>query len=775
MSVAEAVRVYKVNVERKIGRNVKKLILNHIGCFVLGFLFSLAGINKELSPFGVAFTASVSKSFTLTAALGAVCGSFVLMDSVTALRYMSSILSLCVIMSALKPFKQLRDNIYTPVTATFICLLVTGLAVVFSKGVTAVSILLCFAEACVGAFSALSFAKSRSVISLKGGISMLTSKEATAVVISITLLLLSLSPFNVMGIYPVHIVAQLLVLICAFYGREAGGAIVGICSGITMSIGTGSFFLLAFYSSGGLLAGAFSVLGRIGSFFAFAVSGVAVTAICYSQVNIPATVVEFVVSGILFIILSYKFNSRLEAVFVPSVTSPVVDSVKSGIVSRLKKASEISGEICSSLTSVNDALAKAEKTDINIIPKKTREQICGSCGLYDVCWKENVFQTDKSFSSLLDLKKNGVYLENKTLPQQFASACIRSENISSNFNKLYSEFKIRESNQSRIKEIYNLAAEQFVNVSSLLDSVCEDINTDIKFDMDIATRVRMTAKSCGFEPVECCCIVNNLEKMIVELKVKTPYDKTQLKSLGEQLNALTGRTLELPETERIDEGVKLTYKEKAEYKVISAGVQFNATGEKYSGDSFSTFEDSKGYFYAIICDGMGTGTKAALSSNLAVTLFEKLIKAGFGINAAINTVNTCLISKSGEECSVTLDLAVFDLFTGRIEFYKCGASDTVVKRKGKITDVGFCSLPLGIISRCEIGCGGGNMNSGDVVIMCSDGVRSEDVDYLKKQLRGFDEGNVRNFTTELSENIRRRQPEKNDDMTVLSLAIAKNN
>lgn len=775
MSVTEAVRMYKGSVKKKAQRNTAKLLLRHMGCFAVGVLFGIAGINNDLSPFGVAFTASVPKNFTVTAGLGAVLGSFISSDSVTALRYMSSILALCVIMGALKPFGQLRDNVYTPVVLSFVCLFVTGIAIVFSQGVTAVKVLLTFAESAVGAASAFALTKSRGAVSVKGGLSMLTSKEATAVVISITLLLLSLSSFEIRGIYPIHIAAQVLVLICAFYGREAGGAIVGICGGITMSIGTSDLFLLAFYSLGGLLSGVFSALGRVVTFFAFAVAGVAVAAVSYSEINIFATVIETAVSGLLFIIISKKLNTRFEAIFVPSVTSPIIDSVKSGIVSKLKKASEISGEICMSLTEVNDALAKSDKTDISLIPKKTREQICGSCGLYDVCWKENVFQTDKSFDGLLELKKNGVYLEYKTLPQQFASSCIRSENVSSNFNKLYSEYKIKESNESRIKEIYNLAAGQFINVSSLLDSLCNDIDTDIKFDMDVAARARAAASACGFQPLECCCVINTLEKMTVEIKIKTPYDKTHIKDLSTQLDLVTGRALELPETERLEGAVKLTYKEKAEYKVISAGVQFNANGERYSGDSFSTFEDNKGYFYAVICDGMGTGVKAALSSNLAVTLFEKLIKAGFGIKAAVNTVNTCLISKSGDECSVTLDVVVFDLFTGRAEFYKCGAADSVVKRRGTITDVGFCSLPLGIISNCEIGFGAGNFKAGDVIVMCSDGVRAEDTGLLKRELKDFEEGNVRNFTTALCENIRRVQPEKNDDMTVLTLAVTKNN
>ncbi len=774
MSVKQAVRVYKGKTEERYGKTIEKLLLQHMGCVVLGALFSVAGFNKDFSPFGTAFVASVPKNFTLTAAAGAVIGYFLTMDSVIALRYTAAILALCVIMSALKPLKQIRDNVFTPVAVVFVCLFVTGLAITFSEGVTATGFLLCFAESAIGAATSFALTKSRSIISLRGGLSMLTSKEATAIVISVMLLLLSLNGFSFWGIYPVHVIAQVLVLICAFYGREAGGAIVGICGGITMSLGNSNIFLLAFYSLGGLLSGAFSALGRIATFVAFAFSGVAVTAIAYSSVDIKATLIETAASGIIFFLLSSKFNTKLEAVFVPSVTSPVIDTVKSGIVSKLKRASDISTEICSSLTSVNDVLSKTEKTDMKLIPKKTKEQICGSCGLYDVCWGESFSVTSKAFESLLDLKKNGVYLEYKTVPQHFASFCIRSENIASNFNNLYTEYIIRERNQERIKEIYNIAAEQFINVSSLLDSLCQDINEDVRFDMDIAARVRAAASSCGFEPLESCCAVNTLEKMTIELKVKIPYDKTLVKSLGIQLKIITGRELELPEIENYDSYARFVYKEKAEYKIVSAGVQFNANGEKYSGDSFSTFQDNNGYFYAVICDGMGTGTKAAISSNLAVTLLEKLIKAGFGIKSSINTVNTSLISKSGDECSVTLDLVVFDLFTGRVEFYKCGASDTVVKRNGKIVDVGFSSLPLGIINSLDVGCGSGMLGVGDVMIVHSDGVREEDIDYLKRGLKSFDNGNVRNFTTELCENIRRYQPEKNDDMTVLTLAITKN-
>ncbi len=774
MSVKQAAKVYVGKWEKEKKLRTGKTVLRHSVTFILGVLFSLAGFNDSFSPFGVAFTAAVPKGLTVTAAAGAALGWFIGLDSVSALRYTSASLALCVILSALKPFKQIKDNPVTGAVCSFVCLFVTGLAIVFSDEVTVLGLLLCFAESAIGAAASYLFYKSQYALSLKGGLSMLTSKETTAVTVCIMLLLLSLRDLSLFGVYPVHIITGFLILLCSFYGKEAGGAVVGVCGGITMSLGGGDIFLLGFYALGGLLSGVFSVYGRIASFAAFVFSGVAVAAVSYENFENPLVIIETVVSGVAFIIISKKFDNKLKALLRPAVTSPIIDTVKNDIFRKLKNASEISAEICTSLTGVSEALSKSEKGDIRNVGGKTRERVCGSCGLYDVCWKENLEETRDSFNTLLCMKKEGKYLEYKTVPQNFSAKCIRTENVASSFNKLYSEYKIRQRMQSRFQEMHTLAAEQFVNVSGLLSSLCEKIDDDVRFDMDSAARIRGAAAACGFEPLECCCVINNSDKMTVEIKVKNLSGNDGISGLNKHITVITGRKTELPVIERCEDYVRIVYKEKTEYKVVSSGVQFHANGERFSGDSFSTFEDGNGLFYAVICDGMGTGARAALGSSLAVTLLEKLIKGGFGIEAAIRTVNTSLISRSGEECSVTLDLAVVDLFTGYVEFYKCGSTDTAVKKSGRVLNVGFSSLPLGILSNTEISRGTGTLGEGDILIMSSDGVREEDKPLLNKALKGFSGGNVRNFTTELCEKIRRFQPEKQDDLTVLTLVLSRN-
>ena len=771
MSVTEAINYVKS--EKKFKLNKREILITFLN-FIFGLIFSFSGFSTTFSPFGVAFSAASGKKYLTISALGASLGYILSGDSISSLRYIASILALIVIFGALKPFKELRDSIATPIFSTFVCLFVTGLAVVLAEKITVLSFLICFSESLLGAFTAFLFTEARTVLALKGSIYSLTSKEAISLIICFSLLLLSLKNIELFNIYPAHIIAALIILICAKYSKEAGGTIVGVCTGITMSLGTGNIFLLAFYSLGGLIAGVVSTFGKIASFIAFSLSGVLVSIIAYEKFENYAIIVETIISGIIFIFLPPKINRRLEEILSPKVTSPIIDNVKSDIMRKLRNASEISSEICDSLNVVSDALYKNEKADMKKIYKKTKEQVCGSCGLYDACWNENFNDTQDCFNTLITLKKDGVYLENKTIPQQFASKCIRSEMVSASFNKLFSEYIIKEKMESRINEIQSLASEQFINVSSLLDSLCDSLTEEIRFDMDLAAKVRATATSLGFEAIESCCVINSLEKLTIELKLKNIKHNENFRPLLRQLEIISNKKLEYPEIIKTNDFFTLLFKEKADLKIISAGIQYCSTGQKYSGDTYATFTDDNGIFYSVICDGMGTGTKAAIGSNLAISLLEKLIKAGFGIESAINTVNTSLISKSGDECSVTLDLIAIDLFTGHIEFFKCGAQDTIVRKNKRIHYINSPSLPLGIIKDAESSNGNGTLAAGDVIIMATDGVREEDFSIIEREVKYFNNEKVRSFTENLGERIRELQPTKNDDLTIVTLLLLKN-
>lgn len=769
MSVAQAV---KINSEKlKKNKKLFSIFKKQASVFILSLLFGYSELTSGFAPLGTAFAASSRGSEMPAAFLGAVIGYVLKNDSLISLRYFASLMALGVIFGALKPFKALAKSAVMPVISAFLCLLVTGLAIAFSNEISIISVLAVFCEALLGGAAAYLFLKVRAVLTLKGGLFSLSSKEAVAVAAAGALLLSAVKDIALFGVYPAHICAVIAILLCAFYSREAGGATVGVATGAVLSLGGGELLYLSAFSFGGLMSGVASTYGKIPTFLAFSLSTASIAVFTRGEVPSIALIAEIAFAGAVFLFMPKKATRKIEELLMPAVASPVIDSVKSGLVRRLKTASLMSAEICDSLTTVSAALVKNERTDLCGICKKTRETVCGSCGLYDSCWNESFSDTQNSFNTLVAMKKEGIYLEYKTVPSDFSAKCIRTEMVASSFNKLYSEYKVKERLDARVNEIYTLASEQFINVSALLDSLSESVSREVRFDGELAARIVNTAGACGYEPLKCCCVFDDFEKLSVELTIKMRSGKLDFSSLIKQIEIVTATHLSSPEKYIDGAFLTLVFKETPELRAVYAGSQICCNSEKYSGDTYSVFFDGDGCLYAVICDGMGTGMRAAVNSNLAVALFEKLIKAGFGAEASLATLNTSLISKSGDECSVTLDLAKIDLYTGHIDFYKCGASPTYVKKQGRLLEVDCPSLPLGIIKNTESGKGTGTLSAGDVIVMVSDGTREEDVPFLRAELKGFCSGNVYEFCDSLARGIKEAQPEKNDDITVLTVAL----
>ena len=66
-----------------------------------------------------------------------------------------------------------------------------------------------------------------------------------------------------------------------------------------------------------------------------------------------------------------------------------------------------------------------------------------------------------------------------------------------------------------------------------------------------------------------------------------------------------------------------------------------------------------------LSDGMGIGEKASNESQTAVRLLETLLSSGFTREVALKTINSVLMLRSHRESFATLDMMIFDLYTGK--------------------------------------------------------------------------------------------------------------
>ena len=161
----------------------------------------------------------------------------------------------------------------------------------------------------------------------------------------------------------------------------------------------------------------------------------------------------------------------------------------------------------------------------------------------------------------------------------------------------------------------------------------------------------------------------------------------------------------------------------------------NATKSKSmtSGDSILSIRLKDGKYLVAISDGMGSGKEAKDSSMQALKLLENLLLSGFDKKTSLDLINTTLINQN-TEIFATLDIAIVDLYMGNIEFIKSGACPTYIKNKKRVQIIKSNSLPAGIIEEAKIQTFDKDIEQGDIMVMCSDGILDSNIEYKNKEL-----------------------------------------
>ena len=213
------------------------------------------------------------------------------------------------------------------------------------------------------------------------------------------------------------------------------------------------------------------------------------------------------------------------------------------------------------------------------------------------------------------------------------------------------------------------------------------------------------------------------------------------------------------------------------YTVTVGAASIAKKSHDVSGDTCSVSEAGEGRVAAIISDGMGSGTRAASESQAAVRFLEKLLGAGFSVDAAVKSVNAMLLLRLPGESYTTIDAAVFDLYSAEIEFLKTGSAVSYIKRVREVSTIQSTSLPVGIIEHVEIEPQRRKLVPGDTVVMISDGVAEADRqkprrDWVSNFLRLAPDDDPQRLANLILEQARKLAgPVVNDDMTVLVIKL----
>lgn len=147
------------------------------------------------------------------------------------------------------------------------------------------------------------------------------------------------------------------------------------------------------------------------------------------------------------------------------------------------------------------------------------------------------------------------------------------------------------------------------------------------------------------------------------------------------------------------------------------------SGEDVAGDSYVSRVLPGGRHVLALSDGMGSGISARQESHAALELMVESLRAGYTRAQALDVVNALMLMCTGREMYATMDLCVCDLHSGETAFEKLGACASYIVRDGEVRTIGADTLPVGVLPEVESRSLRMTMQTGDVVVMMTDGVR----------------------------------------------------
>lgn len=226
------------------------------------------------------------------------------------------------------------------------------------------------------------------------------------------------------------------------------------------------------------------------------------------------------------------------------------------------------------------------------------------------------------------------------------------------------------------------------------------------------------------------------------------------------------------------EKAALCFQEEVRYQLIGGYAKATKEGEEISGDSFLLREFGDGTYIAAIADGMGSGEEACESSEKVLELLERYLEAGLSVQDFRKACNGLVYIRRDLEQSVTVDILECNQYTAEGTFYKNGGCSSFLVRGEQVREIGPDKLALGI----KMYTGGSRetvfFESGDRIVMLSDGV----MDFYAQRRSLLQE--ILIHRTGISPNELAAEILKNviigyqgkmpDDMTVLTVYVAEN-
>ncbi len=507
------------------------------------------------------------------------------------------------------------------------------------------------------------------------------------------------------------------------YSARKGGAlrgtVVGFLCGAALDITVCPMFGIAGFVCG-VLSGISVTYG--------VTAGIISSLMCGFYIDGANTVITYLPEAVTSLLLYIPFEKmkllpslrlfRDDVTYTYAVSSSDVakelksTSYKNGLSSLSKALNDISEVMC--------ALSEKEKRpavhEICELCEKEFTVFCKKCSMKKLCFKDGIRGSRHIRNTAALIYEKGA-LTTQDLPEKIKTNCYFADKITVSLN-----IKLAEYTAERLKNNKTeVMAEDYRALSELIGQTVRkneeenEINTELTENL----RRKMLYKDLFSNNVS---VYGRDTLTVIACGVDTGKIKKLSEEIRKNFSKILGVQLAFPAYTLCGDYICAVFKRAVKFSSEFAELQCVKDGETINGDSVFSFTE-KGKLYVCICDGMGSGKCAALTSKTASLFLQKMIRGGCNTDGALKMLNHFIRSKTGE-CFTTVDLMTLDLMTGKASFTKSGAPPSYIIRDGRIFRIASHTPPVGIMAQLCAERIDFAFQNGDIAVMASDGVGS---------------------------------------------------
>ena len=808
----------KVNKKEEVKEIFKKLFTKqNIILYIITFMVSMVNISSDnvmfsITPFGIAIIAAALSSNMPVGIMYVISliSTFIKFGPNSLLTYILTTLVFFVTILIKRP--KIQDEVNEQKRLgmhLFISTLIVQVVPMFFRSFILYELL-------TGVMLSIStyifykiFSNSITVIREVGIKKVFSIEEVIGTSLLLAIAFMALGDTAVFGYSVKNILSILLVLILGWKNGILVGATSGITIGVVLGIiGNSEPIMIASYAISGMIAGIFNKFGKIGVILGFIIGNVLLTYVANGN-TVPVILIQEILIaslGLLAIPKGVQINIEdlvSKTKMLPETTGKTLEENKETVY----KLTSMSQTISDMAKSYQEAAATI------VSEEELKEQELSN---------EKIF-IDELRINLEGLEENILYddiYNDKDILKDIFEYLLKEEimverelvKIFANHNNYIVGFEEKnkkvEEEVSKITKVinysYRISKMNFIwkkkmdeskkNVSNQLEGVSEAIS-------NLANEISKNPDEFEDKKQEILTLLEQKEIKIKDISIKKQksgrfivdiYADTcdnldgtscDIKKIGKILNKVFNYKFIIQDQQcglrENKQKCKFTYIMQDKLNIQIGVAKTTKADSPVSGDSNLQTKLDDGKYLLALSDGMGSGPEARKSSKIAIKMLERLLEAGFDKDISIKLINSTLIANLEDDMYATLDIAILDLFKGNLEFIKNGACPTFVKRNKEIQILKSLSLPTGIVENADLTVYDYDLQPGDILVMCTDGIIESNTEYVNKELwvkyllediQTNDAQQIADLI--LSEAIDNNYGKQKDDMTVIVAKVS---